>query len=95
MPVLVYLLDQTPAQGTTGSLVVVGVSAAVGAVAAHRSGNTLFGRGVVFGVLAGGGAALGARASTLVSDDVLLASFAALMLLVGTVMAVRQWGGGK
>ena len=34
VPVLVYLLDQTPEQATTGSLVVVGVTSLIGAVAA-------------------------------------------------------------
>ncbi len=54
VPVLVYALGQSPAQATTGSLVVVGVTALTGAVAAHRAGNVLLGRGVVFGVVAVG-----------------------------------------
>ncbi len=90
VPVLVYLLDQSAAQATTGSLVVVGVTSLIGAVAAHRAGNVLLGRGVVFGAVAIGGAAMGAKASALVSDDILLAAFAALMLLVGGLMAWRQ-----
>ncbi len=44
--VLVYALGQSPAQATTGSLVVVGVTALTGAVAAHRAGNIMLGRGV-------------------------------------------------
>lgn len=92
VPVLVYLLGQSPAQATTGSLVVVGVTSLAGAIAAHRSGNVLLGRGVVFGAVAIGGAAVGTRASAAVSEDVLLASFAALMLLVGGLMAWRQLG---
>jgi uncharacterized protein len=90
VPVLVYLLDQSAGQATTGSLVVVGVTSLIGAVAAQRAGHVLVWRGLVFGVVAIGGAAAGARASSLVSDEVLLASFAALMLVVGSVMAVRQ-----
>ncbi len=46
VPVLVYLLDQSPAQATTGSLVVVGVTALVGAVTAARGGQVLLARGV-------------------------------------------------
>ncbi len=95
VPVLVYLLDQSPAQATTGSLVVVGTTSLIGAVAAHRAGNVLLARGAVFGVLAIAGAVLGATASSRVADDVLLACFAALMLLVGALMAwrlVRQRG---
>lgn len=90
VPVLVYLLDQSATQATTGSLVVVGVTSLIGAVTAHRAGNVLLGRGVVFGTVAIGGAALGARAAAHVPDDVLLAAFAALMLLVGGLMVWRQ-----
>lgn len=90
VPVLVYALDQSAAQATTGSLVVVGVTSLIGAATAHRAGNVLLGRGVAFGLVAIGGAAVGAKASALVSDDVLLAAFAALMLLIGGMMGVRQ-----
>jgi uncharacterized membrane protein YfcA len=90
VPVLVSLLGQTASQATTGSLVVVGVTSVVGALSAHRSGHVLVARGLGFGVVAIGGATLGAQASTHVSDEVLLAAFAALMLVVGAVMAVRQ-----
>jgi len=90
VPVLVYLLDQDAGQATTGSLVVVGVTSAISAVTAHRSGHVLLGRGLAFGALAIGGAAAGAKASAHVADDVLLASFAALMLLVAGLMVTRQ-----
>ena len=69
---------------------VVGVTSLIGAVTAHRAGNVMLGRGVVFGVVAIGGAAAGAKASAHVADSVLLAAFAALMLLVGGLMAFRQ-----
>jgi len=90
VPVLVYALGQGPTQATTGSLVVVGVTALIGAVTAYRAGNVLLGRGVTFGLVAIGGAAVGAKASALVSDPVLLAAFAMLMLVVGGLMAMRQ-----
>jgi uncharacterized membrane protein YfcA len=91
VPVLVYGLDQSPLQATTGSLVVVGVTSLIGAATAYRAGNVLLGRGVAFGLVALGGAAAGAKASAHVPEDVLLAAFAVLMLVVGGVMAVRQW----
>ena len=91
VPVLVYALGQSPAQATTGSLVLVGVTSLVGAVAAYRAGSVLLARGVTFGAVATGGAIAGARASTAVSEPVLLGAFAVLMLTVGTVLAVRQW----
>ena len=90
VPVLVYLLGQDAAQATTGSLVVVGVTSLIGAVTAHRAGNVMLARGVTFGIVAIGGAAAGAKASAHVADSVLLAAFAALMLLVGGLMAIRQ-----
>ena len=90
VPVLVYVLGQSPAQATTGSLVVVGVTSLVGAVTAQRAGNVLLGRGVLFGLLATGGAVAGAKLSAQVSEPVLLASFSVLMLAVGGLMAYRQ-----
>lgn len=95
VPVLVYALDQSPAQATTGSLVVVGVTSLVGAVAAHRAGNVLLARGLAFGIVAIGGAVAGARASAAVPEPVLLAAFAVLMLGIGLLMAVRQWRGRR
>ena len=91
VPVLVYLLDQSPAQATTGSLVVVGVTSLLAAVTAHREGHVLLGRGITFGVVAIGGAAAGSLAAARVPEPVLMAAFAALLLLVGGVMVVRQF----
>jgi uncharacterized membrane protein YfcA len=45
---------------------------------------------VVFGVVAVGGAVAGALGADRVSEPVLLAAFAVLMLLVGVLMTVRQ-----
>jgi uncharacterized membrane protein YfcA len=89
VPVLVFLLDQSPAKATTGSLVVVGVTSLIGAGTAHRAGNVLVGRGVGFGAVAILGAALGALAAGHVPEPVLMAGFSVVMLLVGSVMAVR------
>lgn len=95
VPVLIYLLDQTATEATTGSLDVVGVTSLIGAITAHRAGNVLLGRGLVFGLVATGGAVLGAAASSQVSEDVLLGAFAALMLLVGGMLAWRQLRHGR
>jgi uncharacterized membrane protein YfcA len=91
VPVLVYGLGQSAAQATTGSLLVVGVTALVGAITAYRSGNVLLTRGLAFGAIAIGGAVAGAKASRLVAQPVLLAAFAALLLVVAAVMAARQF----
>jgi uncharacterized membrane protein YfcA len=95
VPVLVYALGQSPSQATTGSLVVVGVTALISAVAAYRAGNVLLTRGMAFGAVAIGGAAAGAKLSAHVSEPVLLAAFAVLMLVVGGLMAVRQVRGRR
>ena len=67
VPVLVYRSGQSPAQATTGSLVVVGVTSLISAVAAYRAGNVLLARGVAFGLVAIGGAVAGAKLSAHVS----------------------------
>jgi uncharacterized membrane protein YfcA len=90
VPVRVYGLGQSAAQATTGSLLVVGVTSLAGAATAYRSGNVLLTRGIAFGVVAIGGATAGAKASSLVAEPVLLAAFAALLLVVAGVMAGRQ-----
>jgi uncharacterized membrane protein YfcA len=90
VPVLVYGLGQSAAQATTGSLLVVGVTSLAGAITAYRSGNVLLTRGLAFGAVAIGGAAAGAKASGLVATPVLLAAFAALLLVVAGVMAAQQ-----
>jgi len=90
VPVLVYALGQSPVQATTGSLVVVGVTSLLGAVTAYRAGNVLLGRGVAFGLVAVGGAVVGAKTSAHVPEAVLLAAFSVLMLAVGGLMVVRE-----
>lgn len=89
VPVLLAL-GQSPAQATTGSLVVVGVTSLAGAVTARRAGNVLLARGVAFGSVAIGGAVAGAHLSSTVPEPVLLAAFSALMLAVAGLMTVRQ-----
>lgn len=89
VPVLVYLLGQSPAEATTGSLVVVGATAVVGALAARRADHVRLGRGLGFGLAAVGGSVLGARGATAVPEDVLMALFALLMLAVGALMVRR------
>ena len=93
VPVLVHLLGQSPAAATTGSLVVVGAAALVGAAGAWRRGTVLLARGVGFALVAVGGTVLGAYASALVPENVLLLAFGLLMLVVAVLMAVRARGG--
>jgi uncharacterized membrane protein YfcA len=89
VPVLVYLLGQSPIAATTGSLVVVATAALSGAVLAHRAGHVYVGRGLAFSLLGTGGAALGATWSVHVPSQVLMALFAALLLVVAATMTRR------
>lgn len=89
VPVLLAL-GQSPVQATTGSLVVVGITSLAGVVTARRARNVLLARGVAFGAVAIAGAVAGARASAAVPEPVLLAAFAALMLVVAGLMVARQ-----
>ena len=49
VPVLVYLLGESPAAATTGSLVGVGAPSGVGALAARRAAQGRLGRGLGVG----------------------------------------------
>jgi uncharacterized membrane protein YfcA len=89
VPVLVYLLGQSPLAATTGSLVVVAVAALTGAVLAHRAGHVYVGRGLAFSLLGTGGAALGATWSVHVDPRALMTLFAGLLLVVAATMARR------
>jgi uncharacterized membrane protein YfcA len=89
VPVLVYLLGQSPLQATTGSLVVVAAAAVMGALLAHRAGHVHVGRGLAFALVGSVGAAAGATWSVHVGADVLMGSFAALLLVVAAAMVRR------
>jgi uncharacterized membrane protein YfcA len=80
VPVLVYLLGQSPHQATTASLLVVGIGASAGAVTHARAGRVRLREGAIFGILGITGSYLGSRASAAVPANALLAGFGILML---------------
>ena len=90
VPALVYLLGQDARAATTGSLLVVGVTALAGVLAHHRHGRVRLGQGLAFGVLGIAGSWAGSRLSASVPSAVLLAAFSVLMLVVAAVMVVRR-----
>ena len=51
VPALVYLLGQDTHAATTGSLLIVGITALAGMVAHYRAGRVRVVQGLVFGVL--------------------------------------------
>jgi hypothetical protein len=92
VPALVFLLGEDPQQATTGSLVVVGVTALVALVPHARRGHVRIGQGLVFGALGTAGSFIGTMGSALVPEAVLLIAFAALMGVVAFLMVRRSRG---
>jgi len=90
VPALVYLLGQDTRAATTGSLLIVGVTALAGMVVHHLASRVRVAQGVVFGVLGIGGSYVGSLLSVRVAPAVLLASFSVLMLVVAAIMFVRS-----
>ncbi len=86
IPVLVYALGVPMKQAVPMSLIVVGVTSAVGAFGHHRRGNVRWEAVLSFGPAAILGAFGGARLAHLVSNRVQLVIFACLMLAAAVSM---------
>jgi len=90
VPALVYLLHQQPHAATTGSLLIVGITAIAGTAAHWRAGRVRPVQGITFGVLGIAGSYAGTRLSASVSPDLLLTLFAVLMLAAAAAMLRRR-----
>jgi uncharacterized protein len=90
VPALVYLLGQSPHAATSGALVVVGLSAVTAMLAHRREGRVRVGQGLLFGLLGVAGTYAGTKASAHANPDLLLAGFAALMLVAATGMLASR-----
>ena len=90
VPALVYVLGQDTKAATTGSLLIVGITALAGLAAHAREGRVRFLQGLLFGVLGIAGSWAGSRLSASVPPNVLLAAFSMLMLVVAAVMFTRS-----
>jgi uncharacterized membrane protein YfcA len=86
VPALVYLLGQTPQAATTGSLVIVGVSALIGAVGHHRAGRVRWGLGLAFGAAGIAAGFLGTAINRMVAPDILLLAFSGLVVFAAAGM---------
>lgn len=95
VPVLVYVLGEKASTATTTSLVVVGLTALIGAGAHWRAGRVRLRQGVIFGLLGIVGAWLGSYLSAAVDPKVLLGLFAVLMLVVAVLMGRRALRGAS
>lgn len=92
VPALVYLLDLTPQEATSASLVIVGVTAVAGAVSHTRSGGTRWRAGGLLALLGIPASVLGSRLNARVDPDVLMLSFAGLILVAAAGMLLRRSG---
>jgi uncharacterized membrane protein YfcA len=90
VPVLVYLLHLAPHAATTASLLVVGLTALTGTLAHTRAGRVRWAQGLAFGLLGTAGSIAGSRLSAAVDPHLLLAAFAALLVVAAAAMAIRQ-----
>ena len=90
VPALVYLLGLGAQAATTSSLVIVGLTAAVGAVDHARMHGLRWRTGLAFGVVGIGAAFAGTRLNRLVEERVLLLGFAALMVVFAVGMLVGE-----
>ena len=90
VPALVYLLHQQPHTATTGSLLIVGITALAGMIAHRRAGRVRVAQGVAFGILGVAGSYAGTWLSAGVRPGLLLTLFAVLMLTAAGAMLHRR-----
>ncbi|MEU0519446.1 sulfite exporter TauE/SafE family protein [Streptosporangium sp. NPDC006007] len=95
VPVLVYLLGQSPQDATTSSLVIVGLTAVFGAVGHSRNGQVRWLTGGAFGVVGVAAAFAGTAVNRLIDPHLLLLGFAALTTVAAAGMLLRARGGGR
>ena len=91
VPLLVYVAGLGPKEAIATSLLVVGTTSAVAAIAHARAGRVRWRTGLVFGVAAMAGGYGGGRLAGYVPGNWLLVGFA-LMMLVTAVAMIRGRG---
>jgi uncharacterized membrane protein YfcA len=89
VPALVFVLGLTAQQATAGSLIIVGVTAAIASIGHARAGNTRWGKGTVLAVVGIPASLLGSHLNRDVQPDVLLLAFSALMIIAALGMLLR------
>lgn len=89
VPALVYALGETVQSATTGSLVIVGITAAAAAVGHARAGRVRWRAGAAFGAAGVAASLLGTHLNARVQPEVLLIAFAVLMLIAAGAMLAK------
>jgi uncharacterized membrane protein YfcA len=90
VPMLVYVAGIAARAAVVMSLAIVGTTSVIASVLHSRQGRLDYKVAALFGGVGMIGAFLGAQFTNRVSHAVLLLEFAVLMLLVGTLMLLRQ-----
>ena len=92
VPALVFLLGLSAQEATSGSLVIVGITAVVASAAHASTGGTRWRTALAIGAAGVPASVLGTRLNRLVDENVLLLCFAALMLVAAAGMTLRSSG---
>lgn len=95
VPALVYVLGESARDATTTSLVVIGISSAIGAISYHRERQVRWRVGLTFGVVGIAASFAGTSLNRNVDQGVLLACFAAVMAVSATAMIGKSWTGRR
>lgn len=98
VPVLTYVLGQSPHDAAAGSLLIVGLTALVSLRTAARDQRVRWRQGAIFGALGIAGSVAGARASVRIEEHLLMLLFCALLGAVGLIMlrrGLRARAGGR
>ena len=90
VPALVILLDQSQLVATSTSLLAIVPVAIVGTWRQHRNGNVRFADGIVLGLLALPGVAIGVVVANIVPQRALELGFAGLILFVAVQLVRRS-----
>jgi uncharacterized protein len=90
VPMLVYVARVAAQDAVAMSLAIVGATSAIASVLHGQQGRLNYKVAAIFGGAGMVGAFMGAKFTHLVSHAVLLLLFAALMLVIGTLMLVRH-----
>ncbi|XAS75387.1 sulfite exporter TauE/SafE family protein [Dermatophilaceae bacterium Sec6.4] len=92
VPALVYVLGEPARAATTASLVIVGITALIGAFGHARSAHVRWATGITFGITGIAASLVGTALNRQVDPNLLLLAFAALMLLAAAGMLRRATG---
>lgn len=95
VPLLVYVAGIEPKHAIATSLLVVGVTGLFAAITHARAGRVRWGVAGLFGAAAMAGAYVGGLLAGFVPGDILLVSFAVIMVLAGAAMLRGRRGGAR